>query len=404
MIPRRRVPISMVDVLEWFRALVRRADASAEDVRRFEQAFAEYLGCAFARATSSGRDAIVLALEAVGTQPGDEVIVPAYTLGELMPTLQACEWQPVPADVEAETFNLDPQAVAGRITPKTRAILATHLLGAPCNIEAICALARDRGLAVVEDCAHALGAEVGGRKVGTFGDAAIFSLEVNKAAPTYGGGMFVTNDPKVAESVSTVLDARPAAEWPAMKKALSSWIEEGLVRSPLYAVLARILFSETFAKTFEQAYRGSHDRLRGAKKTRYTGFQARLGLRRLAQLDDRNERLNRRWDELAERLPDGLGTQVRDRAGRPAFYNFVTLTQLDPRAFRRRAMRFGVDVGITSEVMDDCGRMLGAEGCPVATRIHGQAILLPLYDGLSNRRFRRLIKVLGKIAAEKGKR
>ncbi len=398
MIPRRRVPIARTDFVEWFRSFVRRGASAADDVSRFERAVADYLGCEFARATSSGRDAIELALDGVGAQPGDEVIVPAYTLGELLPLLQARGLKLLAADIEADTFNIDPRRVADRITPKTRAILATHLLGAPCDIEAICALAREHDVAVIEDCAHGFGASVAGRKVGTFGDAAIFSLEVNKAVPTYGGGIIVTGDPKIAESVSAALDARPRSERAARKKAFSTWVEESLIRSPFYAILARILFSEKFARTFERFYRGSHDRLRTVKRA-YTGFQARLGIARLGQLDDRNERLNRRWDELAGQLPDGFTVQVRDRVGTPAFYNFVALSPIGPKALRRRAMRLGLDVGIGSEVMDDCGRMLDADDCPTATRVAERAVLLPFYDGLSRRRFRRLVRTLEKLAA-----
>lgn len=359
----------------------------------FERAFTEYLGCGFARATTSGRDCIELALGAVGVASGDEVIVPAYTLGELMPLLQARGLTLIPADIEEDTFNIDPRRIAERITPRTKAILATHLLGAPCDIEAICGLARERGVAVVEDCAHGLGADVSGRKVGTFGDAAIFSLEVNKAVPTYGGGVVVTNDAKAAEAIAAALDSRPRNDKPALKKAFSSWLEEGMVRSPFYSILARILFSERFAARFEQMYRGGHDRLR-AVKPRYSGFQARLGLRRLGQLDRRNERLNERWEAMAKGLPEGFVRQARDRVGRPAFYNFVALSPIPPRELRKRVMRRGVDIGVGSEVMDECARMLGFEDCPVAASVSERAVLLPLYDGLSQRRFRRVIRAL----------
>jgi len=399
MIPRRRVPIRAADFAEWLRSFIRSRRAAAEDVARFERAMSAYLGCEFARATASGRDAIALALDAVGAKPGDEIIVPAYTLGELMPLLQAKGYKPVPADIDEATLNVDVQAVARRIGPKTRAILATHLLGAPCDIQAICGLARERGVAVVEDCAHGLGATVAGRKVGTFGDAGIFSFEVNKACPTYGGGMVVTKDASVAARIAAVLDGRPRTEKPALKKALSTWIEECIVRSPFYAILAKILFSPKFAAQFEKFYRGSHDRARTIK-TAYSGFQARLGLDRLARLDQRNARLNALWDELARQLPKTMKTQNRRLWGEPAFYNFVILTSIDPVEFRRLASERGVDVGIRSEVMDDCGRLLGADDCPVAARIAERAVLLPLYDGLSRRRFRRLVAVLGEIAAE----
>ena len=400
MIPRRQIPLSAGDMLAWSRALLHRDDPSMDWVREFELAFARYLGCRFAHATSSGRNAIVLALQASGARPGDEILVPAITLGELLPILQGVGFEPVAVDVDADTFNIDVRQLVRHIGPKTGAVLATHLLGGPCDIEAICAAARERGFAVVEDCAHALGATVGGRKVGTFGDAAIFSFEVTKAVPTYGGGMVVTSQPEISERVALDLATHEHKRGPTLNKALSTWLEEALIRSPLYGPTARILFSERFQTLFEKAYRGVHDQQR-PQQTAYTAFQAQLGLRRLARVDRRNARMNRRYEQLARELPPGLTVSRRDAVGHPAFYQFVVRShRIAPREFRRRALAHGVDVGIGSEVVDDCGALLGAGDCPVAADLCENAILLPLYESLSDRRFGRLIDVLHCIASE----
>ncbi len=403
MIPRRRIPISAGDVTAWSRALLERDDSSADLVRRFELEFARYLGSRFAHATSSGRSAIVIALRASGVQPGDEILVPAVTLGELLPVLQAEGFQPVAVDVDAESLNIDVRQLIRRMGPKTGAVLATHLLGGPCDIEKICYEARTRGIVVVEDCAHALGASVGGRKAGTFGDAGIFSLEVNKALPTYGGGMVVTNRSEVSKRVAAALAAQERKRGPVLKKVMSTWLEEALVRSPLYGPMARILFSERFRPLFEKAYRGAHD-LQRPRQIAYTAYQARLGLRRLDLVDGRNADLNRRCDELARELPPGLTAVRRDVVGNPAFYQFVVLShRLAPAEFRGKALAHGVDVGIGSEVVDDCAALLGAGDCPVAAGVCEKAVLLPLYENLGNRRFGRLVRVLHRFAGEAGK-
>ena len=163
MIPRRQVPVSIADVLAWSGALLERDGSSVGRVREFESAFARYIGCPYAHATASGRNAIVLALQACGARPGDEILVPAITLGELLPILRGVGFRPVAVDVDADTFNVDVRHLVRHMGPRTGAVLATHLLGGPCDIEAICSAARDRGIAVVEDCAHALGATVGDR-------------------------------------------------------------------------------------------------------------------------------------------------------------------------------------------------------------------------------------------------
>ncbi|MCE5328453.1 MAG: aminotransferase class I/II-fold pyridoxal phosphate-dependent enzyme [Planctomycetaceae bacterium] len=394
MIPRRRLPICSADLWQGFNTLLHsdpRQDR--QDVAAFEAAFGDYLGCAFARATSSGRDAMALALQAVGLRPGDEIIIPAYTLGELIKDLQSKGYRPVAADVEPDTFNVDVRSIASHIGPQTRAILALHLHGAPCDISAVCDLARRHHLRVVEDCAHALGASVGGRRVGTFGDASFFSLETNKALPTYGGGIVVVRDPLAGECVDSILAQRRVSRWPVLAKMASCWRDEALVRSPFYGLLARVLFAPAVAGAFERLYRRSHTRRRRA--VAYSGLQARLGLSRLATLDERNRRLNERWTAMQTQLPDGFVAQKRDRVGQPAFYNFTALsTRLAPRDLRRALFRRGIDIGIGREVMDDCGRILGATDCPVATDIFERAVILPLYEGLSAKHFARTVGAL----------
>src|SRR5207249_6624884 len=117
-------------------------------------------------------------------------------------------------DIDPETFNIDPVRVEAAITPKTRAIVPTHLYGQPCDMEPIMAAARAHGLLVIEDCAHALGATYKGRKVGTFGNASFFSFQMLKPLNTYGGGVAVTNDRTVAARIRALAEAE---EWPAAR-------------------------------------------------------------------------------------------------------------------------------------------------------------------------------------------
>ena len=400
MIPRRRLTIRGRDVPQWlYSTLFSTLENDARDAAAFEATFRDYLGCSFARATCSGRDALQLALDALGVRPGDELIVPAYTLGELVTLLKSKGYVPVAADIEPDTFNMDLRSIEAHLTPRTRAIVALHLHGAPCDIEAICELARRHDIRVVEDCAHAMGAAVGERKVGTFGDASFFSLESNKALATYGGGVVVVKDRQAAERVTAALSGRRRSKWPALKKALSHWKEELAIRSPLYGPLARLAFSPRFAAAFERSYRRSQQRQRSSSVA-YSGFQARVGLKALAELDDRNARLNRLWQRLADRLPEGLAAQVRDRIGQPAFYNFVARShRIAPAELRRQLFRRGVDIGIGNEVMNDCAKLLGAEDCPVVAAVFKDAVILPLYDGLSRRRFDRLVRALHQVSA-----
>ena len=173
------------------------------EVRDFEDAMAAYCGTRFAVGVASGTDALQLALLACGIEPGDEVITSPFTFIATAEAISNCGAVPVFADIEPDTFNIDPAGIEERITSRTRAILPVHLYGRPAAMDAILDIARKHGLKLIEDCAQSLGAEHGGRKVGSLGDAGCLSFFPTKNLGACGdGGMVVTNDPGIAETVS----------------------------------------------------------------------------------------------------------------------------------------------------------------------------------------------------------
>jgi dTDP-4-amino-4,6-dideoxygalactose transaminase len=172
------------------------------EVEAFEHAFARYLGTGYGVGVANGTDAITLALLALGIEPGGEVICPALTAhGTAIGILRAGA-RPVFADVAEATRCLDPRSVQACIGPRTAAIVAVHLHGHAAPVEALREIADRRGLALVEDAAQAHGASLGGRKLGTFGDAATFSFYPTKNLGCLGdGGLVATGDPAVARDL-----------------------------------------------------------------------------------------------------------------------------------------------------------------------------------------------------------
>jgi perosamine synthetase len=167
-------------------------------IDRFEEAFARYLGVKHAIAVSNGTVALHLALHAMGVGPGDEVIVPDLTFAATAHTILQTGATPVFADVQAETWCLDLAAVERATTARTRAIVPVHLFGYPADVPALSALARPRGIRVLEDAAEAHGATVDGVKVGALGDIGSFSFYGNKLMTTGEGGMLTTDDDALA--------------------------------------------------------------------------------------------------------------------------------------------------------------------------------------------------------------
>jgi dTDP-4-amino-4,6-dideoxygalactose transaminase len=176
--------------------------AHGPQCRAFEGEFAAFLGGgAHAVSVSSCMAALHMACLHFGLGPGDEVLVPAQTHTATVHAVELVGAKPVFVDCDARSGNVTPAGLAAALTPRTRAIVLVHFLGVPCDMPQVMALARLRGLVVIEDCALALGSRIGGTHVGLFGDAGCFSFYPVKHMTTGEGGMFVTRHAHVADAV-----------------------------------------------------------------------------------------------------------------------------------------------------------------------------------------------------------
>lgn len=175
-------------------------------LRKFEAAFAEFLGVEHALAVSNGTVALHLALVALGIGPGDEVIVPDLTFAASASAVIHAGAVPVLVDVERTSWTLDLNKAASAIGPRTRAIMPVHLYGQPVDMDGVKTLADRHGLLVVEDAAEALGSTWKGRRVGSFGDASTFSFFANKIVTTGEGGMAVFADAAKADRARRLRD------------------------------------------------------------------------------------------------------------------------------------------------------------------------------------------------------
>jgi len=171
---------------------------SGKFVDGFEEGFAAFCGAAHGVAIVNGTAALHVALLALGIGPGDEVIVPDLTYIASANAVTYCGARPIFADVDPATWTLNPQDVARKLSPRTKAIMPVHLYGHPVDMDPILDLAKAHNLYVVEDAAEAHGAEYKGRRVGTLGDIGVFSFYGNKIITTGEGGMIVTNNGDIA--------------------------------------------------------------------------------------------------------------------------------------------------------------------------------------------------------------
>ncbi|GAA0832546.1 MAG: glutamine--scyllo-inositol aminotransferase [Cupriavidus sp.] len=173
-------------------------------IHKFEQGFAEHLGVKHAIATSSCTGAMHLGLAALGIGAGDEVILADINWIATASPIVHLGATPVLVDILPDTWCLDPRKVEAAITPRTRAIIATHIYGSLCDMDALMAIGQRHGIPVIEDAAEALGSAYGGKRAGAIGTFGTFSFHGTKTLTTGEGGMFVTNDPALYERVLTL--------------------------------------------------------------------------------------------------------------------------------------------------------------------------------------------------------
>jgi dTDP-4-amino-4,6-dideoxygalactose transaminase len=175
------------------------------NVKALESEIAQYVGTEYAIGLNSGTDALHLALRALDIGPGDEVITSPFTFVATTEAIGIVGATPVFVDIDPATFNIDPALIEAAITPKTRAILPIHLYGRPAPMHEILAIAKRHNLAVIEDCAQAIGASIDGKRVGSFGDVGCFSFFPSKNLGAFGdGGMATTNRKDLADRMRSL--------------------------------------------------------------------------------------------------------------------------------------------------------------------------------------------------------
>lgn len=313
-----------------------------EPVRRFEEAFAHWSGASSATSFMGARNALVATLRALGIGKGVDVLVPAYTCVVVPNAVAAAGARPVYADIELDTYGLDVDAVRAVATPRTKAVLLHHLYGLVArDYAAVADLARDRGWAVVEDCAQASGARWNGRPVGALGDVAIHSTEKTKVLTTVFGGLATTSDDRLAARLRAI-------------QAEQAWPHDGDVRR-LLGTVGLLLdqagggaparrHPDNWVSTVPAELDGRPSPMLG---TRMSAPQALLGLSQLRSIDRLNterRRRARRWDRWA--AAEGYGRPRVVAGSVPVFLRYPVLAAPKDKADLSWGAALGVKPGV----------------------------------------------------------
>lgn len=203
---------------------------NGNDVEALEKDLAGYIGVSHGIAFNSGRTALYASLKALGIKKGDEVIVQGYTCISVPNAVIWAEARPVYVDIESD-FNIDPEKIREKISPKTKCIIVQNTFGKPADIKRIMKIARKNNLFVIEDCAHALGSEVEGKKVGSFGDISIFSFGRDKVISSVAGGAAATESEEYASKIRAFQKELPSTGFIAIKRHLLHPLLSSLVQA-----------------------------------------------------------------------------------------------------------------------------------------------------------------------------
>ena len=375
-------------------------------VDALEARFAQALESGHAVLLSHARVALLAILRALDLPPGSEVLMTPVTIPDVVNAVLVAGLRPVFVDLGERTCNIDPAALAARVTPATRAVLITHLSGLASPMDAILRVASDHGLVVLEDCSQAMGTRYRGQMLGTFGKAGFYSLSTLKPVASFHGGLAITDDAALA---ATLRDAARAMPLPSR-----SWLFKMFARDAiLHAASHPLPFSlagyygmatlERFAPAIvDELQRGNlvYDAARRAARVKrktelaasffaaYTDAQAALAEGCLDALDAGNHRRTALVARLHRRLEEASvpGLVSLDPLGSPTFWRYPLWTS-DPESLRASLRRRGIDAARTNLCCASREPAFAehAAAAPNAEAFVDRMVFLPLHPNLDER-------------------
>jgi perosamine synthetase len=335
--------------------------------KEFEDRFAEYIGVNYAVATNSATAALHLALKVIEIE-GKEVITTPITFVSTNHAILYNNGIPVFADIYPDTLNINPQEIKKLITKKTKAIILVHYGGHPCDMEPIMEIARDYGLVIIEDAAHACGAEYKGRKAGSLGQIGCFSFHAVKNLATGDGGMITTNDEKVYQRLLKL-------RWMGISK--DTWAREDE----------------------EMSYSWYYNVEEVGFKCHMNDITAAIGIVQLAKLEKMNERRKRLFNVYNEKLQGlkWIETPVVQNYARSAYHNYVIKSKKrdDLNSFLKER---GIATGVHYIPNNHYSMFKDCRGpTPIAEKVWRRLLTLPLYPDLKEEEVGKIVSAIKEL-------
>lgn len=405
-IPRRRISIYKGITKDIFCLLIKNELINGQYIKMFERKFATYIGTSDAVSVSSGTVALSLILENLSLNKGDEVILPAYTFSGIPMCIKALGLLPRFVDIDSHTDNLDIVKVKEIINPKTKVIIATHIFGRPCELEEILRLGKEKGIFIIEDCAHAIGSRYKGRKVGSFGDAAFFSFSLTKPFNTFNGGMLVSDNHELIDRIRYKVENLPVLPRTALIKNILVVFLLYFITKPIvftFVIYPVLLLLSFVNKDIINLYNKIFKKLifYGIKKYKFSNLQSLVGLKTMQFYDKMAiERYNKvsLFNELCEDNRINV-FEVNKKDDKNVFHYYYIIKHHKKDAIYKDLLRHGIDTG--KYVAKNCGKLFDdLERYPNTEDAYSNSFQLPI-EHCNQKNMLVIIRVLKRYMLEK---
>ncbi|MCK4994205.1 MAG: DegT/DnrJ/EryC1/StrS family aminotransferase [Candidatus Omnitrophica bacterium] len=388
--PRHSVDITSIEYWKIFSMLFLGKMFKGACALRFEKLFAGYIGTFYAVAIPSARLGLYLLFKYFNFPKDAEILITPFTHQSIFTVIKSFGFKPVFVDIDEKTYNTSPSAVKAKINEKTKLLILTHMWGQPCDMEGFMRLKNKYGFNIIEDCAMACGAEFSGQKVGSFGDASIFSFGKAKAISTFGGGMLCTNEKKINDFVrntsKTFKDNKPL---PLILSIINCMIANILTRPrmfylTLYPVLRFFNIRDPYNPIEHK--KESLDILENIPeswKVRMSNLQVAIGIKQLEDLDKHNNK------RIANSLVLDKTIQGSENVSVPVclpeskhiylYYALFIEGDYDMNGIREILIKFGIDSQLNELTTPEQLKIFGAnaDDYPVFKKIAKRLLIIP---------------------------
>ncbi len=392
LIPRQKSNCTIRDILDILSLFLKGKLRRGSYIKEFEELISKFHSQRYALATGSCRLAFYLILKALNIYKNDEVIIPAYNMSAFPKVLKLNGIKPKFVDIDEWTLNIDVNKIEKNINERTRAIVAVHLFGNPCDMDGIMNIARKYSLPVIEDCANSIGGKYKGKLLGTFGDAVCFSFGHSKDISTLGGGMVLTNDEKLYMKIKELYDDEFVL--PDMFEITKIIIKNIILKLATariifclfvypFIMFANFVNSNILNNIFEEK-----DELSKMVKKRYANFQARIGINHFEAMNRLQNKRIANAQTYNKLLVDIKGIRIpKSVEGAEHVYWQYPIWVRDREKIIKKLLKKGID---TKKIYTyDCNNYIifkkFSSHCPISEQTSEKILCLPVYHYLKEK-------------------